>query len=93
LRAQSIEIGRHAEVRGDLRAEEIEIERNARVQNVYGKRIFLRSGASASSMYGEEITIESHCRVSGEIQYTHEIRVGPGASLSQTPQKVDKLPF
>jgi cytoskeletal protein CcmA (bactofilin family) len=76
-----------------LRAEEIEIERDARVENVYGKRILLRSGASANNVYGEEITIESHCRINGETQYTRELRVAPRASLTKTPQKVDKLPF
>ena len=80
-------------MRGDLRAEEIVIGRDAIVGNVYGRRVLLRSGASANSMYGEEITVEPDCRVNGEIRYTRDLRVAEGASLANAPQKVDKLPF
>jgi cytoskeletal protein CcmA (bactofilin family) len=90
--AQSIEIGKRGDARGPLKAEEVIIGRDAHVESVYGKRIVLESGAHAENIYGEDITIESHCQISGEAQYTHELRLEERASLANEPRKVDRLP-
>ncbi|MEM2119367.1 MAG: hypothetical protein QW840_04515, partial [Candidatus Bathyarchaeia archaeon] len=60
------------------------------VETVYGRKILLRSGAQAQNVYGEDITIEPHSRVTGEIKYTRELKIAE-ASLSKPPQKVDTL--
>ena len=91
--ARIVEIGRRGEVHGPIRADKVIIDRDAHAENVYGREILLRTGAIADNIYGQRITIESHCDVSGEVQYTDELRVEEKASLSKQPQKVDKLPF
>jgi len=59
---------------------------------VYGKDIVLRSGAEANNIYGQNVTIESHCSVRGEVQYTDELKLGERVALSKQPQKVANLP-
>jgi predicted acyltransferase (DUF342 family) len=90
--ARLVEIGRKGEVRGSLRAEDVVIGEEAHVESIYGKRILLRSGTYAENVYGENITIESHCRISGEVQFTDKLRLGEHVSLAKSPQKVDSLP-
>ena len=91
--ARFIEIGKRGEVRGPIRADQVIIGREAHAENIYGKKILLRSGAHAENIYGENITIESNCQISGEVQYTIELRMNEHVSLAKAPQKVDKLPF
>jgi len=68
------------------------VGKDARVENVYGKDIILRSGAYAENIYGENVTLEPHCHVSREVQYTGELRINEKVVLSKKPQKVDALP-
>jgi len=91
--ARTVEIGRRGEVHGPIKADKVFIERDAHAENVYGKEILLRTGASANDIFGQRVTIESYCHVTGEVQYTEELRVGEKVSLSKQPQKVEKLPF
>ena len=76
-----------------MKADQVIIGQEAHAENIYGKKIFLRSGAHAENIYGENITIESNCQISGEVQYTNELRMNEHVSLVKAPQKVDKLPF
>jgi predicted acyltransferase (DUF342 family) len=62
------------------------------VEDLFGKHIILRSGASAGNVYGENLLIESNCHISGEVQYTNDLRQGDQVSYAQTPRKVDSLP-
>jgi cytoskeletal protein CcmA (bactofilin family) len=91
--ASFVEIGRRGEVHGPIKADEVIIGRDAHVQSIYGRRIYLRSGAHADKVYGENITIESHCDISGEVRYTNELRISNNVSMSKPPQKVDKISF
>lgn len=91
LTARFIEIGRKGEVRGLIKAGQIIIGKEARVESVYGRKILLRSGAYAENIYGESIAIESNCQISGEVQYTIELRTGEHVSFAKAPQKVEKL--
>jgi hypothetical protein len=75
-----------------VRADEVIIGRDARAGDIYGKRVYLRDGAKAHNIYGETIVIESHCEISGEIQYTHELRMSDRVQLARAPQRIDKLP-
>jgi len=90
--AAFVEIGNRGEIRGPVRADEIVIGKDAHVDDVHGRRVVLRTGAQASNVYGEDITIESHCDVSGEVQYTNELRMGSDIRVARQPQKVAKLP-
>ena len=63
------------------------------MEDVYGKKVLLRRGAHAENVYGEDITIESNCHISGEVQYTGELRMNEHVSLAKEPHKVDTLPF
>lgn len=89
--ASFIEIGRKGEIKGPIRANEIIIGKDAHVEDIHGKRILLKSGAQAQNVYGESVTIEPHCYVSGEINYTSELRIAE-ATLPRTPRKVAQLP-
>ena len=91
--AHFAEIGRRGKVIGPIKADQIDIGRDAHAENLHGKKVLLRSGAHAKNVYGEEITIESRCRISGDVQYTSNLRVNRDASLAKPPQKVNKLPF
>jgi cytoskeletal protein CcmA (bactofilin family) len=91
--AHLVEIGRRGKVRGPIKADQVIIGRDAHAENIYGKKIQLRSGAHAENVYGENITIESNCHISGEVQYTGELRMNENVSLGKTPQRVDRLPF
>jgi len=89
--AHSVEIGNRAVVHGSVRAQEIDVGRDAEVEDLYGGRIILRGGVSASNVYGESLTIESHCQIRGEVQYTKDLRQGDYVSYAHTPKKVDSL--
>jgi cytoskeletal protein CcmA (bactofilin family) len=91
--ARFIEIGKRGEAHGPLRADEVIVGKDAHVETVWGKEIVLRTGANAENVYGESVTIESHCHIHGEVQYTRELRLGENVSLTKAPEKVDKLPF
>jgi cytoskeletal protein CcmA (bactofilin family) len=93
VKARIIEIGKRGEAHGPLRADEVLVGRDAHVETVSGREVILRTGASAENVYGESVTIESHCHIHGEVQYTGELRLGEKVSLTKTPVKVDKLPF
>jgi len=58
---------------------------DARVKSSYGKEVLLRTGAEAENVYGERITIDSHCHINGVILYTGELRCGEGVSLAKDP--------
>jgi cytoskeletal protein CcmA (bactofilin family) len=90
--ARSIEIGNRATAHGPIRADEIDVGRGAEVEDLYGKHIVLRSGATAGNVFGENVVIESNCRINGEVQYTDNLRQGEHVYYSQTPRKVDALP-
>jgi cytoskeletal protein CcmA (bactofilin family) len=91
--ASFIEIGRRGEVRGPIKADQVIIDKEAHVENIYGGKVLLRSGAYAENIYGESIIIESDCQISGEVQYTNELRMGEHVSLAKSPKKVDTLPL
>jgi predicted acyltransferase (DUF342 family) len=74
------------------RAQRAIIGRDARIENIYGKEVLLRTGAEAEDVYGERITIEAHCRIHGEILYTDELRLGENVSLAKNPQKTSSPP-
>lgn len=67
------------------------IGKEAHVETIFGKKILLRSGTYAENLYGENIAIESDCRISGDVQYINELRIGDNVSLAKSPQKVDKI--
>jgi cytoskeletal protein CcmA (bactofilin family) len=91
--ARFVEIGKRGTVRGSIRAGQVNIDKEAYAENIFGKRILLRSGAHAENLYGESIIIESDCQISGEVQYTNELKTGDNVSLARTPQKVDKITY
>jgi hypothetical protein len=45
------------------------------------------------NVYGEYVTVESHCDIRGEIHYSNELRMADNVSLAKPPMKVDKMPF
>jgi cytoskeletal protein CcmA (bactofilin family) len=92
VQAPKVRIGRRGEVRGSIRASEVVIGEKARVEDVYAKTITLERGTTARNLYGERISLESHCHILGEIQYTENLETERGVTFSRTPQKVDKLP-
>jgi cytoskeletal protein CcmA (bactofilin family) len=87
-----VEIGRRGRVQGPIRADKVVIGKDARVESIYGKRILLETGAEAQDVYGESITIESHCRINGEVSYTNDLRLDRNISLAKEPKKVESLP-
>jgi predicted acyltransferase (DUF342 family) len=91
--AHFVEIGKRGEARGPIKADQVDIGKGASVENIFGKQVLMRNGADAESIYGESITIEPNCRISGEIQYTKELRIGDNVSLSKTPQRVSQIAF
>lgn len=91
--ARFFEIGRRGNVRGHIKAQQVIIGRGAYAEDIYGEQVVLRRGGQAQNVYGKEVIIESNCRISGEVQYTDELRINDHVSLGKTPQKVDKLPF
>ncbi|MEM3576917.1 MAG: hypothetical protein QXX51_00475 [Candidatus Bathyarchaeia archaeon] len=46
-------------------------------------KIILKSGAHADNIYGENVIIESDCQISGDIQYTNELKIEENVSLSK----------
>ncbi len=88
-----VEIGKRGKIRGPVRADQVVISRDAHAEDIYGKKVLLGKGVHAENIYGENIVIESHCHISGEVQYTGELRMNEHVSLAKKPQKVDKLPF
>jgi len=59
---------------------------------VFGEQIYLERKASARNLFGEEIRLESGCRVFGEIKYTRIFNAEEDVYLAETPEKVEKLP-
>jgi cytoskeletal protein CcmA (bactofilin family) len=92
VHARSVEIGNRGTIQGPVRAEEIIIGKGASAENLYGKRILLKNGAAAENVYGECVTVESHCRINGEVQYTTELREDNHVTYGNPPRKVSTLP-
>lgn len=92
VRAGFVEMGRRSEARGPIVADEVIIGKDARVESIYGKEILMRKGANAENIYGEKVTVESHCRINGELKYTMELNASEKAILAKKPQKVTSLP-
>jgi cytoskeletal protein CcmA (bactofilin family) len=67
--AHFVKIGRRGKVRGPIKADQGIIGRDAHAENVYG----------------ETIIIESYCHISGEVQYTGELRMNEHVSLVKAP--------
>jgi len=91
--ARFVEIGKRGKVRGLIRAERVVIGKEASVENIYGKEVYLKNGAIAKSIYGEHVKIEPHCHILGELHYTNELKIGENVTLAKEPQKVNKIPF
>jgi cytoskeletal protein CcmA (bactofilin family) len=87
-----VEIGRRGRVQGPIRAERAVIGKDAHVDDIHGKDVLLETGAEAHDVYGESVTIESHCRINGEVGYTGDLRLDHHASLAREPKKMDSLP-
>ncbi len=83
--AHFVKIGRRGKVRGPIKADQVIIGRDAYAEDGYEKKILLRSGAHAENVYGETIIIESYCHISGEVQYTGELRMNEHVSLVKAP--------
>jgi len=79
-------------VRGSIRADEAVISEEARVEDVYAKRIIMEEEAKARNLYGERIKLESDCHIYGEVRYTESLETEHGVTFATQPQKVDKLP-
>jgi len=90
-KAVRIEIAKRGEVEGPLVGEVIIINDRARVEDVYGDDVQLRSGCRARSVYGRKVRIENGCDVD-EIIYTESLRSDPSVRLRSAPQKTEKLP-
>jgi predicted acyltransferase (DUF342 family) len=63
--AGSLEVGRRSEVKGSIRANEVIIGDRAWAEDIHAKNIFVGRTAQARNLYGERITIELGCQVSG----------------------------
>jgi cytoskeletal protein CcmA (bactofilin family) len=87
-----VEIGRRGAVRGFIKADEVIIHEKANVDDVYAATITLERGASARNLYGESITVESDCRIYGEVQYTAGLDADRSVTFDKPPRHVDRLP-
>lgn len=73
------------------RAQRAIIGRDARIENIHGKEVLLRTGAEAEEVYGERITIEAHCRIDDGILQTDELRLAENVSLAKNPKRTSTL--
>jgi len=90
--ASFVEIGRRGEVRGLIKADEVEISERARVEDIYANRIVLEEEVRARNLYGARIRLEEGCHIYGKVQYTESLETEHGVTFAETPQKVSKLP-
>lgn len=91
--AHFVEIAKRGTVRGLIKADSVIVGKEASVEDISGKEIYLKSGATAENIYGELIKIDPYCRIHGDLHYTRELKIGENVSLTKVPQKVDNLPF
>ena len=89
--AGSLEVGRRSEVKGSIRANEVIIGDGASVEDIHAKNIFVGRTSRARNLYGERITIESGCQVSGDVYYSESLQAEKNVFFARTPHKVSQL--
>jgi cytoskeletal protein CcmA (bactofilin family) len=91
VKARRIRI-KGGKAKGTIVADEIVVEEDSRVDDVYADSVELRRDSSARNVYAADIRIESGCSVSGDIQYTNSLRAERNIDYASEPKKVEKLP-
>ena len=91
-KADRIEIGRRGEASGPLVGREVVIQRGAYVEDVWGDRVVLLSGARARNIYAGFLEAEEGSDVTGSILFTGELHAERGCRFTAQPAKAEKLP-
>ena len=90
VKAQRIRV-KGGEVQGTIMADDVVIEEDSRVEDIIADRVELQRDSRAKNIYAADISIESGCSVSGEIQYTSSLKRERNVDLATEPKKVQKL--
>ncbi|MBI3840902.1 MAG: hypothetical protein HY297_02955, partial [Thaumarchaeota archaeon] len=91
-KAEMVGVGKRGKVTGPIVGETVRIERDSDVEDVYAEDLRLEEGSTAANVYVEGAQIEDHCRVSGRLLYTGEVRLGRNVQLAHPAEKVSTLP-
>ncbi len=89
VHASVVRIGTRGKVRGPIKADEVFVGRRAYVEDIEAKRIVLHRNARARNLRGEEIELESGCRISGKIYYTTRLDTDRNIRFTEPPEKVE----
>lgn len=91
-KADRFEIGKRGRIRGPLVAERVKIGDKAEADDIYAGELQMGDDASARNIYAKRAILGSDCRVSGELLYVEELRVGEDLRSQSEPKKVERLP-
>lgn len=91
-RADTIEIGKNGESRGPLIARRVWVEDKASVEDVYADEVEMRKGSRANNIYAKRIEIDSRSRVNGEVKFTEALNAGDDVNFARDPERVEELP-
>jgi cytoskeletal protein CcmA (bactofilin family) len=91
LKAARIRLRRRSRVQGPVVGGDVQIERGARVEDVFGDVVELEERGEARRLVAARVRVLAGAEVQ-EVLYSVSAEVDPGARLGAPPRKVDPLP-
>jgi cytoskeletal protein CcmA (bactofilin family) len=91
LKAARIRLEHRSRVSGPVVGDDVQLERGARVEDVYGQRVELAERCEARRVVAANVRVRAGASV-GEVVYSGTADIDPSARLGTPPRKVDTLP-
>jgi len=63
----------------------------ARVDDIYAREVVIGAMSTAARIFANKVSLEQ-CSAAWQVMYTDELKIAPGAGVSEQPRKVDNLP-
>ncbi|NIO36879.1 hypothetical protein GTO27_04150, partial [Candidatus Bathyarchaeota archaeon] len=92
VKAARVEIGRRGRIRGPVVANEVLLRERAEADDIYADSLTMEERSRARNVYAKRVFLERGCRITGELQYTEEMKKEEGIQFAEEPRKTDKLP-
>ena len=91
-KAATVEIGRRGKIIGVAVAEEVLLGERAQATDIYAGSLTMEEQSKARNIYAKKAYIERGCKITGELQYTEELKKEEDVYFTVEPRKTDRLP-
>jgi len=91
-KASRVTIGSKGRISGPVVAKEALLEEEAEAEDIYADYLTMEEKSKARNVYVRKAYIMRDCVITGELQYTEELKTEEKVTFGEKPKKTENLP-